>query len=174
MKDINTKIAEYICLAQQASDAGKGRFIVFREKDNKSLSTEIENVVAVRRGRRGDYRNATTATASTKTTEKNYAQSKGYNAKEEFILKSINLIRKNKTQFNYWVEAAADQNGYPSYISYFDFKIDGKRYQVSFHTPKSLGMKLEKYVSTGRKTRWDKNPGGSIMGCQALIKYYNL
>ena len=172
MKDVNVKIAEYICLAQQASDAGKGKFIVFRGKDDESLSTE--NVVAVRRGRRGDYRNATRATTASATSEKNYAQAKGYDAKEEFILKSINLIRKNKTQFNYWVEMAADQNGYPSYISYFDFKIDGKRYQVSFHTPKNLGKKLEKHVSTGRKTRWNKNPGGSVMGCQALIKYYNL
>ena len=68
----------------------------------------------------------------------------------------------------------ADQNGYPSYISYFDFKINGKRYQVSFHTPKNLGKKLEKYVSTGRKTRWDRNPGGSVTACEKLIKYYNL
>ena len=172
MKDINIKIAEYICLAQQASDAGKGRFIVFRNNDDESLSTE--QVTVVRRGRRSDYRNATTSTTSTKTAEKNYAQSKGYDAKEEFILKSINLIRKNKSQFNYWVEAAADQNGYPSLISYFDFKLDGKRYQVSFHTPKNLGMKLQKYVSTGRKTRWDRNPGGSVTACKKLIEYYNL
>ena len=174
MKDINVKIAEYICLAQQASDAGKGKFIVFREKDDKSLSTEIVDAIAVRRGRRSGCRNATTTDTSTETTVKNYAQSKGYNAKEEFILKSINLIRKNRSQFNYWVEAAADQNGYPSYISYFDFKINGKRYQVSFHTPKNLGKKLEKYVSTGRKTRWDRNPGGSVMACKKLIEYYDL
>ena len=172
MKDINTKIAEYICLAQQASDAGKDRFIIFRNKDNKSLSTET--TTAVHRGRRDGCRNATTATVSTETAEKNYAQTKGYDAKEEFILKSINLIRKNKTHFNYWVTKDSDQNGYPSYISYFDFKINGKRYQVSFHTPNNLGKKLQKYVSTGRKTRWDRNIGGSVMACQALIKYYNL
>ncbi len=172
MKDINTKIAEYICLAQQASDAGKGKFIIFRNKDDESLSTETN--VVTRRDKRGGCRNATTADTATKTAEKNYAQTRAYDAKEEFILKSINLIRKNKTQFNYWVTKDADQNGYPSYISYFDFKIDGKRFQVSFHTPKNLGKKLEKYVSSGRKTRWDRNPGGSIMGCQALIKYYNL
>ena len=172
MKDVNVKIAEYICLAQQASDAGKCRFIVFRNKDDESLSTE--QVTVVRRGRRNDCRNATTSATSTETSVKNYAQSRAYDAKEEFILKSINLIRKNKSQFNYWVEAAADQNGYPSIISYFDFKLDGKRYQVSFHTPKNLGKKLEKYVSTGRKTRWDRNPGGSVMACQKLIKYYNL
>ena len=59
MKDINTKIAEYICLAQQASDAGKDRFIIFRNKDNKLLSAET--TTAVRRGRRDGCRNATTA-----------------------------------------------------------------------------------------------------------------
>jgi hypothetical protein len=171
MKDINTKIAEYICLAQQASDAGKDRFIIFRNKDNKSLSTET---TTIRRGRRDGCRNTTTAATSTETAEKNYAQSKGYDAKEEFILKIINLIRKNKTHFNYWVTKDSDQNGYPSYISYFDFKIEGKRFQVSFHTPKTIGKKLEKYVSTGRKTRWDRNPGGSVMACQKLIEYYNL
>jgi len=57
----------------------------------------------------------------------------GYGFKEDDILEAIRLIRRNKTQFNYWVEFAPDQNGVNSILVYFDFKIDDKRYQVSFH-----------------------------------------
>ena len=160
MKDVNSKIAGYICLAQQASDAGKGRYIVFRKKDDKSIEM---NDGYVRRGRRDYQKN-----------KKNYAQRNAYSVKEEFILRAINLIRNTKSNFNYFIEASPDQNGFASYITYFDFKIEGKRFQVSFHTPQNLGKKLEKYINTGRKTRWDHAVGGSVIACQELIKYYNL
>ena len=160
MKDVNSKIAGYICLAQQASDAGKGRYIVFRKKDDKSIEM---NDGYVRRGRRDYQKN-----------KKNYAQRNAYSVKEEFILRAINLIRNTKSNFNYFIEASPDQNGFASYITYFDFKIEGKRFQVSFHTPQNLGKKLKKYINTGRKTRWDHAVGGSVIACQELIKYYNL
>lgn len=162
MKDVNSKIAGYICLAQQASDAGKGRYIVFRKKDGKINDDDYGYGHGRRHGNRMT-RN-----------KKNYAQRNAYSVKEEFILRAINLIRNTKSNFNYFIEASPDQNGFASYITYFDFKIEGKRFQVSFHTPQNLGKKLKKYINTGRKTRWDHAVGGSVIACQELIKYYNL
>lgn len=97
-----------------------------------------------------------------------------YSFKVKPILEAIKLIRTNKTHFNYWVEESPDQNGYDSIIVYFDFKINGSRYQVSFHNPLNTSGELKKYISTGRKTRWNKNLGGSFDACQELQRYYSI
>jgi hypothetical protein len=96
----------------------------------------------------------------------------GYGFKEADILEAIRLIRRNKTQFNYWVEVAPDQNGVNSILVYFDFKIDGKRFQVSFHNH-NCGNELESYVNTGRKTHWRKN-NSSYYSCIKLQEYYQI
>ena len=96
----------------------------------------------------------------------------GYGFKEADILEAIRLIRRNKTQFNYWVEFAPDQNGVNSILVYFDFKIDGKRFQVSFHNH-NYGNELESYVNTGRKTHWHKNTS-SFYSCIKLQEYYQI
>ena len=95
----------------------------------------------------------------------------GYGFKEADIVEAIRLIRRNKTQFNYWVEFAPDQNGVNSIVVYFDFKIDDKRYQVSFHNHgcKELGA----YVNTGRKTHWHKTVS-SYYSCTKLQEYYQI
>ena len=95
----------------------------------------------------------------------------GYGFKEADILEAIRLIRRNKTQFNYWVEFAPDQNGVNSIVVYFDFKIENKRYQVSFH---NHGCKeLDNYVNTGRKTHWHKTVS-SYYSCTKLQEYYQI
>ena len=97
-----------------------------------------------------------------------------YGFKEKPILEALRLIRRNKTQFNYWVVEGPDQNGYPSIIVYFDFKIEGTRYQVSFHNPLNrCGNELLSYVNTGRATRWRKSIS-SVESCNALQRYYNI
>lgn len=97
----------------------------------------------------------------------------GYGLKETYLLRALRLIRNNKTQFNYWVEIEGDQNGVPSIIVYLDFKIDGKRYQVSFHNH-NCGEELKAMVNTGRKTRWNHKIGGSVDGCKALQNFYEI
>ena len=97
----------------------------------------------------------------------------GYSLKETYILRALRLIRNNKTQFNYWVIIEGDQNGVPSIVVYFDFKIDGKRYQISFHNH-ACGEELRSMVNTGRKTRWNHEIGGSVNGCKALQNYYEI
>lgn len=100
----------------------------------------------------------------------------GYTVKEDFIVKALTMIRTSKSMFNYFSVKDKDQNGYDSIITYFDFKIYGERYQVSFHTPLNKASKeLCKTVGTGRETRWNKNKTStSTDACQALIEYFNL
>ena len=99
-----------------------------------------------------------------------------YLSKENYILQALGVLTKSKvTNINYWCEKTGDQNGYPSIIVYFDIKINNERKQVSFHTPLNRASeKLLKYVSTGRKTRWDKKIGGSQDTCRQLIEEFNL
>ena len=99
-----------------------------------------------------------------------------YLSKENYILQALGVLTKSKvTNINYWCEKAGDQNGCPSIIVYFDIKINNERKQVSFHTPLNRASEnLLKYVSTGRKTRWDKKIGGSQDTCRQLIEEFNL
>ena len=99
-----------------------------------------------------------------------------YLSKENYILQALGVLTKSKvTNINYWCEKTGDQNGYPSIIVYFDIKINNKRKQVSFHTPLNRASEtLLKYVSTGRKTRWDKKIGDSRDVCRQLIEEFNL
>ena len=99
-----------------------------------------------------------------------------YLSKENYILQALGVLTKSKlTNINYWCEKTGDQNGCPSIIVYFDIKINNERKQVSFHTPLNRASEtLLKYVSTGRKTRWDKKIGGSQDTCRQLIEKFNL
>ena len=99
-----------------------------------------------------------------------------YLSKENYILQALGVLTKSKiTNINYWCEKTGDQNGFPSIITYFNIKIGYERKQVSFHTPlNQASEKLLKYVSTGRKTRWDKKIKGSRDVCRQLIEEFNL
>lgn len=105
-----------------------------------------------------------------------HAVNTAYLSKENYILQALGVLTKSKlTNINYWCEKTGDQNGYPSIIVYFDIKINNKRKQVSFHTPLNQASgALLKYISTGRKTRWDKKIGGSRDACRQLIEEFNL
>ena len=94
----------------------------------------------------------------------------GYRAKDGFIKKAINIIRSGGTDFNYYVDSGLDQNGNASKIIYFDFKVNGRRQQISFHS--FSGWKG--YIGSGRKTHWNHDLGGSRMACQLLKKEYNM
>ena len=105
-----------------------------------------------------------------------HAINTAYLSKENYILQALGVLTKSKnTNINYWCEETGDQNGYPSIIVYFDIKINNERKQVSFHTPLNKASEgLLKYISTGRKTRWDKKIGGSQDTCRQLIEEFNL
>lgn len=83
---------------------------------------------------------------------------KGYNVKDSCILKAIGKIIDTKdTGFSFYVKRSFF-SGYKrtySYLIYFNFKIDGKREQLSFH---SFSPKFKKYCkeTSKFKTRWNK------------------
>ena len=102
----------------------------------------------------------------------------GYGVKTANILNAIHLIRTcNQNMFRYYVTGnTPDQNGYDSVIVYFDCKVDGQRLQVSFHTPWNQveGTLLERLIGSGRKTRWNKQIGGSQEACFILAEHFGL
>ena len=103
------------------------------------------------------------------------AKDLGYGLKVNYIMTAIKLIRKNKTQFSYWVESAPDQNGYGSVIVYFEYTLWGEILQVSFHTPESLvPREMWRLVNTGRYTEWNGVIGGSRECCETLKEVFNL
>jgi len=112
---------------------------------------------------------------SMKSHTKRSAEHFKYGIKTLYILAAVKLIRCNKTNFNYYITSIeGDQNGYPSILVYFDFKVNGKRQQVSFHTPLNQVPEEMKQISpSGRKTRWLKSVS-SREACKLLIEEYKL
>lgn len=82
----------------------------------------------------------------------------GYKAKDGNIFKAIDLINRQKSEeVRFYVRHAWDQNGYASYLVYFTFRLNGKRLQVSFHSPDRGWSYLDKYCENTSATYWDKD-----------------
>ena len=82
----------------------------------------------------------------------------GYSVKDHYIEGAIRKIQSYKnSSFKFNVRRAMDQNGYPSYIVYFNYKLDGERKQISFHSPSRNCSVYEKYCSRCRNNMitWD-------------------
>lgn len=112
---------------------------------------------------------------SVKSHTKRSAEHFKYGIKTFYILTAVRLIRCNKSDFNYFISAIeGDQNGCPSILVYFDFKVNGKRQQVSFHTPlNQVPEEMKRISPSGRKTRWMKSVS-SRDACKLLIEEYKL
>lgn len=99
----------------------------------------------------------------------------GYNDKIKFIVNAITAInsRRNNNSIWYYCTKCDDQNGYPSVLVYFSIKVNGKRYQVSFHNPLNRSDDLFKFIGKGTPMRWNKTiPSWTV--CNMLIDHYNL
>lgn len=112
-----------------------------------------------------------------RNTDNSVARKRGYNVKSAYILKAVKLINSNpRCGWNYFVSGQTpDQNRHPSIIIYFEYKNDGNRYQISFHTPWNLAPpNMETQMTKGRTTRWNHQIGGSRYNCQRLIDMFDL
>lgn len=112
-----------------------------------------------------------------RNTDNSVARERGYNVKTAYILKAVRLINSNpRCGWNYFVSGQTpDQNRHPSIIVYFEYKNDGNRYQISFHTPWSLApTSMETQMTKGRTTRWNHQSDGSRYNCQRLIDMFDL
>lgn len=97
-----------------------------------------------------------------------------YELKEEFIVKALKLIRKNKSNWHYTCVNCLDQNGYMSILVYFRTSVSGERIQISFHTPMNkASMELIKMSDSGETCYWTKSKK-SRENCKKLIEYYGL
>lgn len=93
---------------------------------------------------------------------------KRYHSKEYHIKKALDMVcsRKN-TGFYFNVQPKLTDGGRDSLIVYFNFKLDGVRNQISFHT---FDFKqLSKYISPNSRTRWLK--GAEENASVRLFKY---
>lgn len=87
---------------------------------------------------------------------------KGYDIKDVYIKKAINMIQKSKDSiFRFYVK---EDWKIANYIIYFNFKLDGERFQVSFHSFKDWS----KYKREDYQTRWNKKD--SREACLRLYK----
>ncbi len=103
------------------------------------------------------------------------AERYGYDAKTKYIIDALKLINTNKPgMFNYYIMRSGDQNGYDSLITYFNFKINNKQYQISFHTPYDQAPDyMIDLIGKGMKTHWRKSPD-SIESTRELVKYFKI
>lgn len=143
MKKIILKnILKNIILAQVASDAGK-RIYDISPFSPSSLKREVKT-----------------------------AERFGYKNKDKYIQNAIKIINTTpRCGINYWCVKTPDQNGYDSMLTYFDIKLNGKRFQVSFHSPYNW-TNLTSYNKKGRLTRWTKELEGSRNACIELLKIF--
>lgn len=89
-----------------------------------------------------------------------------YKQKEIYIKKALNELKtKRHSNVSYKIEKKPDQNGYPSNIIYFEFKVKGKLYQFSFHQPRG-----NKKPQGDLKIKWDRCIGGCQQAYKELVK----
>lgn len=188
--DLEAKIASYIIKAQVASDSGKGIHTCLKADNIVFLNeTQVRHRACYHReDRREVILNKDDSTiylndrselglVFTNPDFATKAERFGYSEKTTYILKALHLINSNRRcGWNYWVKRTADQNGYSSVITYFEYKNDdgGDKLQISFHTPFSKSpFELDKMANKkkGRVCHWDQK--GSRKNCQILIDKFD-
>lgn len=89
-----------------------------------------------------------------------------YKKKEEYLQKALSELRKQRhSNVSYKIERGPDQNGYPSNIYYFEFKVKGELYQFSFHQPRG-----DKKPQGNKNIKWNRRIGGCQQAYKELVK----
>ena len=140
------QIARAIVMAQLASDAGK-RGGMWDKWESQETPVSCKGAAVLR-----------------------------YGLKPTEIIRALRMIDSStETVWRYYVEQVPDQNGYPSVLVYFETKdVDGKRLQISFHSPLGKAGKLTRWIGKGRKTRWVKQLGKSRIDAKRVVEIFNL
>lgn len=93
----------------------------------------------------------------------------GYAHKPQLIFAAFDRISqlKGKSGFSFYI-------GYDSWngmdVAYFNFKLDGKRYQISFHMPEGIPNRYRK-ANTKHHTKWNGIYLGSVDATALLSGY---
>lgn len=126
---LNEAIARELILAQAASDGGKNI------KDLLDLTHTVPGLKS--------------------------AYKEGYSDKDKHIRKALKLIQRShgKSGFSYYVTKDPEilYRWEPMNLIYFNFKVDGIRFQMSFHSPYEF-LDDEKDNKSNKKhmTHWDR------------------
>ena len=88
----------------------------------------------------------------------------GYGVKDLLIQDAIKLICSGNTAFRFSV--TRDKDEVANFIVYFETRIYGKKYQVSFHT----FADMDKYVANSFRIKWDR--GVSRHSAQVIYRHY--
>ena len=92
----------------------------------------------------------------------------GYKAKDRLINQAVKLINQfPKAGIEYYYEK--EESSFLSLI-YFSFSLNGKKKQVSFHSPNDPGLKIPASKDS-YAVYWDGDLGGSRKACQEACKY---
>jgi hypothetical protein len=94
----------------------------------------------------------------------------GYPAKDKFIILALQMIAQGGSNFKFSVQKFKEDWDEEEvyYIVYFETKILGIKYQVSFH---NFSEELEKYVKRSFRLKWDH--GISRDSAETIYNYYN-
>ncbi len=96
----------------------------------------------------------------------------GYNLKEKFELRAINLINGRKSSFHYYASYVVEGR-YAFVIVYFTYRNEmGVRCQVSFHNPYHPRSEISKHIGKGQKTHWDHK--NSRESCKLLADIFDI
>ena len=91
----------------------------------------------------------------------------GYALKDEYVLRAIQGINRSKnSMFRYYVTVSDIPD---ALLVYFEFKVLGTKYQISFHCfDERLDSFLPKSSKKSHRTKWDECIGGSRDACGYL------
>lgn len=99
-----------------------------------------------------------------------HAFNEAYDGKDRYILGAIKMIRSSKdSNFRFFVKP----NSWTAFIVYFETRIHGEKFQVSFHSyDESLRPYCLGKAHHGFRTRWDH--GSSRDTAVAIAEYYGI
>lgn len=93
---------------------------------------------------------------------------KGYFGKDANIRKLLNIIEKyHPDDIHYFVVKDCDKIA--RFIVYFDYKVDNKRFQISFH---SFDMELKRYLRKNKNSVASWDHGNSRKNAFILAQHF--
>lgn len=93
----------------------------------------------------------------------------GYKAKDRLINQAVKLIAQfPKAGVEYYFQK--EEGEYELSLIYFSFSLNGKKKQVSFHSPNHHGLKIPASKDS-YAVYWDGDLGGSREACQEACQF---
>lgn len=148
---MDKKISMTIAMAQLASDCGKGlnAYEMSNERSEYLTAWRKDHAELAKLVGKANY---------------DRCLKHQYKLKDQLIEQACQLIARSRSgEFHFWW--GEDDRG--NTVVYFDWKIEGKRYQCSFHRPDGIPQRWRN--STAAARRWDRK--NCSKACIELLKH---